>query len=283
MPTIAYDPSRLALYRPEAHETVFVSATAYAPRQLAVEAARLAYVRAEASARQAARLAQDVARAGFDTPVVFADHATGSQGFACARAVDDTIIVSFRGTQPDEPADMLCDLLALMKPWPESQGLVHQGFARAACALLPAVQAWLEEHRRASTSLILTGHSLGAAIATLVASVVRPARLITLGSPRVGDASFAQTLTGIDCTRIVNCCDAVAGLPPPISGYTHVGALAYVTHDGAVLTEPDAQRITRDRAEGLDRYPGRYWIGGDVLLRQMADHAPINYVRAFFS
>jgi hypothetical protein len=46
---IEYDPSPAALYTPEQRETIFQTGQTYSVLQLAVEAARLAYFRAEES------------------------------------------------------------------------------------------------------------------------------------------------------------------------------------------------------------------------------------------
>ena len=70
---LAYDPSRTALYHPERHDTLFVSGQTYSPLQLAVEAARLAYYRAEADPAQRARLADALARVGFADLILFVD------------------------------------------------------------------------------------------------------------------------------------------------------------------------------------------------------------------
>lgn len=52
--------------------------------------------------------------------------------------------------------------------------------------------AWRLEELGRTRSVWFTGHSLGAALATLAADLFEPARgVCTLGSPRVGDVAFA--------------------------------------------------------------------------------------------
>ena len=102
---LAYDPGRTALYHPERQDTLFVSGQTYSPLQLAIEAARLAYYRAEADAAQRNRLAEALARVGFGDLVLFADSKSGAEAFAAQRSTDGTTLLSFRGTQPDNFQD----------------------------------------------------------------------------------------------------------------------------------------------------------------------------------
>jgi hypothetical protein len=220
--------------------------------------------------------------AGFGRPTFFVDANTGTEAFGSRRAGDGTTLVAFRGTQPDATADLLTDARAYLAPWPESDGRVHAGFAAAARAVLPDVRRWLASEPPDPGRLVLTGHSLGAALATLAASVLQPGLTVTLGSPRVGDRAFAATVT-TELIRIVDCCDAVTDLPPPIR-YCHVGPTTYVTHDGRQIAEPTAAFVRTDRLLGRTQYSLRYaWKKGSVMVRDFADHAPINYARAFFT
>jgi Lipase (class 3) len=281
---IEYDPSRDALYHPELRATVFEFGRSYRPEQLAVEAARLAYIRAETSSSERLRLTESLAHAGFDAPTLFADSATGSEAFAAQRPGDGTTLFSFRGTQPDDVADLGTDLRANTVAWPESAGRVHAGFAAAARTLIPQMREWIDRNRPEPARLILTGHSLGAALATLVASIWPSAMLVTLGSPRVGDAQFAETLAKTDILRLVNCCDVVTEIPPPIGGYVHVRACAYITADGQRQSDPTDEFIAQDRLRARLDYVRQYaWRIGSVLVRDLADHAPINYVRALLT
>jgi hypothetical protein len=283
MSPIEYDPSRAALYSPEKRETIFESGRSYAPLQLAVEAARLAYFHAEKSVTERERLASALARVGFGEPKLFTHRPTETQAFGAYRTSDRMALVSFRGTEPDKLADLATDLEAHTVVWNESAGRVHAGFAEAARGVMPQIREWLDSGCPGRSTLILTGHSLGAALATLAASVLRPTLLVTLGSPRVGDAAFAATVAAIDGARVVDCCDIVTQVPPEMVAYTHVRAPTYITKDGVKLVEPDPQLISTDRlrarAEYLDNYA---WKIGAVLARELADHAPINYARAFF-
>jgi hypothetical protein len=187
---IAYDPTRTALYTPERRETLFADGAIYTHVQIGIEAARLAYYRIETSASEQQRLAAALARAGFETPTPFVHPGTGSEAFGAVRATDGAALVAFRGTRPDAVRDLMTDARATLVAWPESGGRVHAGFAAAARALFPGIREWLARTEHDPSRTILAGHSLGAALATLASSVITQGRLVTLGSPRVGDEAF---------------------------------------------------------------------------------------------
>ncbi len=82
----------------------------------------------------------------------------------------------------------------------------------------------------AQTKLTICGHSLGSALATLLAldmvvnTPYKNLSLITFASPRVGDLHFANFFNNAvpDCERIANIKDVVTHIPlPPL--YIHVG------------------------------------------------------------
>ncbi len=281
---LAYDPTRIALYHPEQRDTLFVGGQSYAPLQLAVEAARLAYYRAEQSPAERARLADALARVGFADLVLFADSQSGAEAFAARRSTDGTTLLSFRGTQPDNYQDLIADLRANLVAWPESAGRVHDGFAVAVRALRPQILEWIERAKPEPNKLILTGHSLGAAMATLAASIWRPAWLVTIGSPRVGDAAFVETLAPRYGVRFVDCCDAVTEVPPAIGGYVHLKDYKYLTRDGEIVENPDPEFVQSDRVRARADYYRQYagQLARDVSVRDLADHAPINYARVMF-
>lgn len=281
---VAYDPSRTALYHPERHDTLFVSGQTYSPLQLALEAARLAYYRAEVSPAERARLADALARVGFADLVLFIDAKSGAAAFAARRSTDGATLLSFRGTQPDDYQDLIADLRANLVAWPESAGRVHDGFAVAVRALRPQILEWIASAKPPLDKLILTGHSLGAAMATLAASIWRPAWLVTIGSPRTGNASFVDTVSATYSMRLVDCCDAVTEVPPAIGGYVHIKDYKYLTRDAGIVENPDPAFVKSDRSQARADYFRQYsgQLERNVPVRDLADHAPINYARAMF-
>jgi hypothetical protein len=280
---IPYDPMRSALYTPETQDTVFESGRSYSPLQLAVEGARLAYYRAEESPAQMRRLTEALARANFGKPRLFIDNITGAAGFGSLHNSNNTALLALRGTQPDDVSDIAHDLEAALIEWPESGGRVHAGFAAAIRSLLPQIRQWIGDIKLDPKKLIVTGHSLGAAMSTLAASVLHPEWLVTLGSPRVGDARFISTVQAANIQRIVDCCDIVTRVPPPV-GYTHLPTCTYITRTAQQVSDPEPPIIEEDHLKARAEYLSDYaWRLGAVLVRDLADHAPMNYVRAFFA
>ena len=286
MPSIPYDPTRRALYTPAVSPApLFVADRTYTDEQIAVEAARLAYLKAEQSEAELVTLAGALALLSFAPPVLFSDSPTGGQAFGAFRAADGLALLAFRGTQPDEATDIQADLSATLTRWTERAGRVHKGFAGRWRALRGPIEQWLGTQAAARSRLLLCGHSLGGALATLSASVWTPAQLITIGSPRVGNEEFVQTVDAAKTKRFVNCCDLVTQVPPELpSLYVHVTHKTYIDRKGAVHDNPEADFVSDDRTRARARYlVEESWKLGNVVVRDMADHAPINYARAVFA
>jgi hypothetical protein len=292
---LPYDASQEALYYPYKRPTVFKGGQQLDVLAMGSELARLAYWPAEIESGYKLSLREALGAIEFDTPTLFGDAKTGTQGFGTHRAKDNTLVLSFRGTEPNRFSDIATDLKFSLDAW-QAGGKVHHGFAEAAKGIQGQVDAYLSKFTKLSM-VLLTGHSLGAAIATLYASLLAQQtankdvaiEAVVIGSPRVGDASFAKTLKGVTIHRIVNCCDVITHLPPADStlisaGYVHVCPATHILSDGSVWTgAEDDNVITGDANRARIDYIAQHaWRWGDVLMRDMADHAPINYVRAFF-
>jgi hypothetical protein len=122
---------------------------------------------------------------------------------------------------------------------------------------------------------------LGAALATLLANVKAPSALYTIGSPRVGDHDFIASLTGVKSFRYVDCCDIVTQMPPALFGYAHLGDPYYIDRSLQMSFNPIDDFISADRLRTRADYLLQYaWKNGNVAVRDLADHVPINYVTA---
>jgi len=99
--------------------------------------------------------------------------------------------------------------------------LVHRGFYRIYSSMKPALEKLLKE-KPPRNQLIIAGHSLGAALATLCYfdhwSADINIQLYSFAAPRVGNIPFAAFLSshreGI--FRVFNTEDLIPALPPPI-------------------------------------------------------------------
>jgi len=123
----------------------------------------------------------------------------------------------FRGTQITSGIEFAQEWIqdALSLPLTRvNHGYAHLGFTELWRDLIgPTITALGE----ASTSgLLITGHSLGAAIATLAWDSFG-GELVTFAGPRVGGKEFATAMWGGNCHRIVNRRDIVPDVPtdPP--------------------------------------------------------------------
>jgi hypothetical protein len=134
------------------------------------------------------------------------------------------IIVAFRGTK--ELADILTDINAFKAEFKQVGGKVHKGFLEAYLAVRAIIFDILVNKR--PDSLTITGHSLGAALATLAAvDIAKNLKLrvtcINFGCPRVGNKEFADLVSQFvpSFLRIVDGADIATVLPPRILGYKH--------------------------------------------------------------
>lgn len=283
--SIPYDAKRTSLYKPGEAQDFFKPGTTTAQDFLNNEAALCAEMSRLAYVKEESRLVEYLERAGFTKDEAIGYTNNGTQVFiACKRDGDNTLaIVVFRGTEGDDPSDLFADAKFLQQAWfddsENSLGLVHKGFAQALLDnnILERIKTSLDKTK--PTRILITGHSLGAALATLTASRISADHLYTFGSCRVGDAAFAQTMQNVNHTRFVDCCDIVTRLPPEMFNYVHMGSLKYIDRNGKLLSAPFSFTIFVDCWKARSDYEIYYALITDkVLSRDFTDHAPINYV-----
>jgi hypothetical protein len=264
---LAYDPRRKSLYLPGKADDFFTLPGSWELRALCAELSRLSYC------DDGPRRLKSLARVGLEE-LDFLDE----QGTQVLVARDSRrAIVAFRGT--DDPRALLSDLNLPPVQW-GTAGRVHRGFADYLGHVRARLAAIIKD--QTGRELVFTGHSLGAAAATLAANVWPESTLFAFGSPRVGDVAFAATITPGRVQRFVDCCDIVCRVPPEEFGYVHVGGVLYLTHDRRLVPGPAAQEVASDQRRGRREYFRKYsWaVWRNVFLRDFADHAPVNYVTA---
>ncbi len=160
--------------------------------------------------------------AGFEFVAAFSKE--GTQGFICTR---DTPLGSgtqkkiaflvFRGTEPSEFADIKADLRARLRAITLGQETleIHSGFLEA----FQLVQEDIESTLKATKydQLILTGHSLGGALAMVATRILASdctGACYTFGAPPIGPIELQNTLK-TPVYEIVNEVDIVPRLPNP--------------------------------------------------------------------
>ena len=321
---IPYDASDAALFHPEQPFHPLPQPRGTPPPGpwpngivLGAECARLAYLQVELpSSAQGALLNQQLQRFGFGSATAFAPEGCSTQGFGAYRAADGCAVLALRGTQADQLMDVVQDARALMVPLrPEDgmgQGQVHDGFLAGARSVVQAMRTWLNSLPQPATQVLVCGHSLGAAIATLLALPLGAHHLVTIGSPRVGNQAFADGLSakaGLTIDRLVDSADIVTMVPPgdsqarmaglitavsaavswlpghaddPLTrlltlagaslDYRHVGRRHYIDRDGLLHADASDSAISADRLGD----------GLQLKTRLLHDHAPINYLRALW-
>lgn len=270
-----YDPTLRALFFPGKSAPVPDFSTQWTRDQICAELCRRVYVRFEKKER--ARLEAELQGAGFGKPGCFSSKWSGAQAFGTV-GPDGTVYVVFRGTEITSPADPLADILAFPVRW-AGAGRVHWGFWTAYRSIRKAIEAWLP--RESGRKLVITGHSLGAAMATLMAALHEDSALVTFGSPRVGSQAFVDGFAADRAIcRYVDTVDAVPGAVPPII-YRHLREMIYIDHLGTLHDPPpDKAALKEDRRTARRIYRRKCLRLGNAPARKLADHAPVNYISA---
>lgn len=138
-----------------------------------------------------------------------------------------TVYIFIAGT--DEFKDVITDIrLAPSRFNGESKRIkVHVGFEDA----YRSIESILMDHCKNEDTVIIAGHSMGGAIATLaaykLARTVSNVTCVTFGSPRVGNRAFAKNFNLIvpNSYRLVHGNDAITKWPKLLSWYRHVDSL----------------------------------------------------------
>ena len=190
-------------------------------------------------------------------------------GAQCHAFLDkETVVLAFRGTEPDELSDVLADLNAIPRG-AMTHGWVHSGFRGELDKIWDVIVECLGKHEQ--KKVFITGHSLGAAMATLATSRIEEFRtveqLTTFGSPRVGTRKFVKNIS-TPHYRFVNNNDIVTKVPLFIMGYKHHGELKYINFYGNIRKLTPWQMIK-------DKWRG-YKSG---VLDGALDHGMGNYVK----
>lgn len=244
-----------------------------------IEAATLAWT-------EAAFAREKFYRAGLPELAFF--NGPGTQCYVAGN--DKVIIVAFRGSEiRPRPgtldfSNIVADLMTDVNIQPvESGGVgkVHRGFKQGLDEVWEMVYDCICSQRQGNNrTLWFTGHSLGAALATLAAQRYGSGcTLYTFGSPRVGDLEFVESLA-VSAYRFVNHQDVVTRVPPP-GLYRHVGELYAIGREGHIRPDPRPWEDPAAESEAMADFLGsldqmdsdsRSFIPHGIL-----DHVPLLY------
>ncbi len=159
---------------------------------------------------------------------------------------------------------------------------VHSGFKTLFDRLWPLIEPVIAD---IPGPFIYTGHSLGAALATMASVRITPDFLYTFGSPRIGNAAFRDQLDHPPHFRITNHHDIVTLLPQTVDqikpfDFHHTGHFIYLDENGEVQHNPSPETLAND-----------HWAPDKPLTylsrtfnsphppECVQDHSPIQYTR----
>jgi predicted lipase len=154
---------------------------------------------------------------------------TDTQAFLAATG--DYAVLAFRGTEVTSRKDIMTDAKA--KRIVDIEGRVHGGFRAAYDSVKQKIEKGILGLD--NIPLYITGHSLGAALATVATQELennpdikgRIAACYTYGSPRVGNTQYDKNFKA-PIYRMVNTTDIVTIVPLLAMGYVHIGDVRFL-------------------------------------------------------
>jgi predicted lipase len=170
----------------------------------------------------------------------------------------------FRGTE-QRASDFAADLADLHVRSDAEIVDVHSGFKAQLDAIWDEIEV---ELAKLTCPVFYTGHSLGAALATLAAARHPPQAVYAFGSPLVGNSAFARMTARLPIHRVVDGSDIVTVVPPKKFGFVHVGTEHRI---GTSAAKPRLTTLIVGALRSImsiHKHPPKY----------LADHAPKNYV-----
>jgi len=279
------------------------------------DAAMLAYGRSGPELLPAEKFSAFFQKAALSCSTIgqWSETARGTQAFFAYNP--DFAVLSFRGTEKGDWTDSLVDLTLLpvrfsqdlptptaadktmfhlglrnplLNPFNHQEIGVHAGFQLALNEEWPDVRSNLERYRAANPAspIFFTGHSLGAALATL--ALLRfgdnNVALFTYGSPRTGNRAFCDQVrkqAGLGIYRFVDNQDLVTQVPPRDLFYDHTVGMMHIDESGRIAPNgaPDQPGQLRAIAECLSvaAVAAKDYTSQAPPPRELVDHSPSRY------
>jgi triacylglycerol lipase len=188
---------------------------------------------------------------------------------------DTDVVFACRGTEPGNWNDMIADA-RLFKVRSDTQGGVHKGFKVEVDDIWDPVYEDLQSLKDSEKSIWFTGHSLGGAMSTIIASrawaddtLAEPIELHTFGSPRPGNRRFRDSIADEKHYRWRHNNDIVTKVPPAFLGYRHTGQEHYLNGKGDLVINGGFWYKFKDQIKGL--FANRF--------DSIADHAIATYAK----
>ncbi|KAG0477786.1 hypothetical protein HPP92_012505 [Vanilla planifolia] len=160
-------------------------------------------------------------------------------------------------------------------------------------AVVEDVRRLVEHYHGEELSITITGHSLGAALAVLIADELAasspempPIAVFSFGGPRVGNSAFAERVekqNGVKVLRVVNAHDFVTRVPASFcggggfwrDGYEHVGKELVVDSRASPFLKPDADPACCHDLEAYLHLIDGLGGGGGCRFRPNAKRSPV--------
>ena len=190
-----------------------------------------------------------------------------------------SIFVGFRGTSASSISDWTVDL-DITKDYANkylnisskcsSKAKGHKGFLKAYTKMMDnGLRAILSDAiiQYPSYPVVVTGHSLGAALALITAMEVAanhtnaglpqlPPQVITFGQPRVGDAEFAACaadMLPLNATRVTHHHDLIPMLPFEWMGFHHASREVWLKNENDTLGQASKAHVITSRCLGFSK------------------------------
>jgi len=187
-------------------------------------------------------------------------------------------IVAFAGTDPTLLANWITDFDIR-----HTDSGAAEGYNAAATAVWPRLKPLIAKAAAANGTIFVTGHSLGAALAALIAlkieteAVGRVQAVYTFGMPRPGRDDFANAYNprlGQRTYRMVHADDIVPTVAPEFLKFRHVGRFLHCDRQGKFAVDdlqPDAQSNAPPFKDGISKEVTAVLRGPIAALLELKD------------